>query len=44
MIILGILAIVLEDKDMDSIAAKVWAALSTNEKDYFNNEIKKLQD
>ena len=43
-IVLGILAIVLEDKDMDSITAKVWAALSTNEKDYFNNEIKKLQD
>lgn len=37
-IALAITVIALEDKEMDSISSKVWAALSTNQKQYFDND------
>jgi len=43
-VILGILCIVLENRDMEVIAQRVWAALSTNQKDYFKNDIGNLKD
>ena len=44
LIILAIVAIVLEDRDKDEIGDRVWAALSTNQKDYFDNDVDKLKD
>ena len=38
-IILSVIAFALENKDMDSIADRVWAALSTNQKEYFDGDV-----
>ena len=38
-IALAICAIVLEDQEMDSIGDQVWARLSTNQKDFFSNDV-----
>lgn len=43
-IILAVVAFILEEDDMDSIADKVWAALSTNQKEFFDGEVSKLKD
>ena len=39
LVVLAILAIVLESEDMDDIAGKVWAGLSSNQKGYFENKV-----
>lgn len=43
-IALAICAIVLEDQEMDSIGNQVWARLSTNQKDFFSNDVGKLKE
>ena len=43
LIVLAILAIVLEDSDMDTISSDVWAALSSNQKTFFDDDVEKLQ-
>ena len=42
-IVLASCAIALEEQDMDAIADKVWAALSTNQKDFFDNDVGNLK-
>ncbi len=42
-LVLAILAITLEDRDMEEISDTVWAALSSIQKDYFDNDIEKLK-
>ena len=44
LVVLAILAIVLESEDMDNIAGKVWAGLSSNQKVYFDGQVDKLKD
>ena len=44
LVILAILAIVLEDEDMDTIGDTVWAGLSINQKGYFENTVDNLKD
>ena len=39
LIILAVVAFALENKDMDTIADDVWAALSMNQKEYFDEDI-----
>ena len=41
-VILAVLSIALESKDMDTIGEEVWAALSTNQKEFFDNDVSKL--
>lgn len=41
-IVLGILCIVLEGANSEDIGNSVWAALSTNQKDFFDNDIANL--
>jgi len=42
-IALAICAIVLEDQKMDEIGDQVWAALSSNQKDFFKNSVGNLK-
>ena len=41
-IVLGILCIVLEGANSEEIGNSVWAALSTNQKDFFENDVANL--